>query len=188
MAALETPKVNKNWPAPDFNLLGVDGKYYDLTKVRGERGTVIVFMCNHCPYVKAIVDKLIRDAKELESIGITLIGINSNDVEAYPEDSYDKMKIFAKENKIIFPYVIDQTQKIARKYDAVCTPDFFGFDKDLKLQYRGRLDSAGKEKDLPNTKRELFIAMKDLAEKNICIEEQIPSIGCSIKWKNKCDV
>lgn len=180
--ALETPKVDIGWQAPDFSLLGTDNNWYSLSKVRGPKGIVIAFICNHCPYVQSIANTLAKEAEALAEIGIGLIGINSNDDNAYPEDSFQMMQLFAQKNHFSFPYVIDTTQEVARNYEAVCTPDFFGFDKNLKLQYRGRLNATRKE-TIPNAKRELFLAMKEIAEKGIYSDEQFPSIGCSIKWR-----
>lgn len=183
MPPLETPGINKTFKAKDFNLLGIDGKIYSLSNVKGKNGLVVAFMCNHCPYVQAIADKIVRDAADLAKIGIGFVGINSNDVEAYPDDSFDNMKLFADKHSFNFPYLFDETQEVAKAYDAVCTPDFFCFDSDLKLQYRGRLDSAGKS-DVPDAKRELFNAMEIVASgESIENIRQYPSIGCSIKWK-----
>ncbi len=182
MVALATPEVDKGWKAKDFNLISVDGNYYDLDKVKGEKGLVIAFICNHCPYVKSIATKIAKEAEELGKLGIGFIAINSNDTIAYPEDSYENMKIFAMENNFKFSYLLDHTQEVAKMYDAVCTPDFFGFNSNLELQYRGRLDSAKKDV-IPDAKRELYIAMAEISEINEFKGEQISSIGCSIKWK-----
>ncbi len=182
MVALTTPEADKGWSAEEFILLSVDGNYYDLAKVKGYNGLVVAFICNHCPYVKSIVDKIAREANELRELGIGFVAINSNDSISYPEDSYENMKIFAKEHNFTFPYLLDNTQEIAKKYDAVCTPDFFGFNSKLELQYRGRLDSAKKD-IIPDAKRELFIAMSEVAKTSEFNGEQIPSIGCSLKWK-----
>ncbi|MSO13555.1 thioredoxin family protein [Rickettsiales endosymbiont of Trichoplax sp. H2] len=182
MVALTTPEADKGWNAEEFILLSVDGNYYDLAKVKGDNGLVVAFICNHCPYVKSIVDKIAREANELRELGIGFVAINSNDSISYPEDSYENMKIFAKEHNFTFPYLLDNTQEIAKKYDAVCTPDFFGFNSKLELQYRGRLDSAKKD-IIPDAKRELFIAMSEVAKTSEFNGEQIPSIGCSLKWK-----
>jgi peroxiredoxin len=183
MPPLETPEILRDFIAKDFNLQSIDGKTYSLSQVKGRNGLVVAFICNHCPYVKAIADKITREAFDLAKIGIGFVGINSNDVETYPDDSFDNMKLFAAKHNFNFPYLFDETQEVAKSYGAVCTPDFFCFDRDLKLQYRGRLDSAGKN-DLPNAKRELFEAM-ELVAKGESIEsvKQYPSIGCSIKWK-----
>lgn len=183
MVALETPPVEQGWQAPDFKLPGTDGKQYSPEDVVGENGLVIMFICNHCPFVKAISSKIKRDTDELSALGINSIAVMSNDTENYPEDSFDNMKIFKNENQWDFPYVIDQDQSIAKQYDAVCTPDFFGFDKNLQLQYRGRLDDSGMQSK-PDGNRELFEAMKQLAETGSAPASQNPSIGCSIKWRN----
>jgi peroxiredoxin len=182
MVALTTPEVDKGWKAEEFNLISVDGNYYDLDEVKVDNGLVVAFICNHCPYVKSIVDKIAREANELKELGVGFVAINSNDSISYPEDSYENMKIFASEHNFNFPYLLDNTQEIAKKYDAVCTPDFFGFNSKLELQYRGRLDSAKKD-IIPDAKRELFIAMSEVAKTSEFNGEQIPSIGCSLKWK-----
>ncbi len=182
MAAI-APVCDFGWKAPDFDLPGVDGKRHTLADVRGEKGTVVVFICNHCPYVKAIIDRLVRDAKELQGMGIGFVAISSNDAEQYPEDSFERMKAFAAEHGFPFPYLYDEDQSVARRYGAVCTPDFFGFNADDELQYRGRLDSSGKEPAAPDARRELFEAMKQVAETGHGPQEQTPAMGCSIKWK-----
>lgn len=182
MVALETPPVERGWQAPDFNLRGTDGNKYSPQDVVGEKGLVIMFVCNHCPFVKAIASKIKRDMDELKELGINAIAIMSNDTENYPEDSFDNMKIFKQKNGWDFPYVIDEDQSVAKAYAAVCTPDFFGFDANLKLQYRGRLDDSGMQKK-EGGKRELFEAMKQLAGSGSVPTVQKPSIGCSIKWK-----
>ncbi len=182
MPPLETPDIEPNFHAKDFHLLSTDGKKYSLADLQKKNGLVVAFICNHCPYVQAIADKITREANDLAKIGIGFVGINSNDVEGYPEDSYDNMKLFSEQHKFNFPYLFDGSQEIARKYGAVCTPDFFCFDRNLLLQYRGRLDSAGKN-DVPNATRELFIAMELLANDKEITFKQYPSIGCSIKWK-----
>jgi len=180
--AAQTPVCDFGWKAVDFSLPGVDGRTYNLADVRGPRGTLIMFICNHCPYVKAVIDRIVRDCRELEAHGIKSLAIMSNDTDSYPDDSFDNMKRFAEQHAFPFPYVIDETQQVARAYDAVCTPDFFGFDADLGLQYRGRLD-ASKVQPVPNAPRELFDAMVRIAETGRGPTEQVPSMGCSIKWK-----
>ena len=170
------------WKAVDFALEGTDGKTYSLADVRGPKGTLVVFICNHCPYVKSVIDRLVRDAAALEKEGIGTIAIMSNDTENYPEDSFDNMKLFAEQHGFGFPYVIDRSQEIARAYDAVCTPDFFGFNKDLELQYRGRLDES-KTTPVEGARRELYEAMAQVARSGQGPKEQIPSMGCSIKWR-----
>lgn len=184
MVSLQTPVCNFGWKAPDFRLQGVDGKMYSLADVRGPRGTLVMFICNHCPYVKAIRSRLIQDLRELRTLGVHAIGIMSNDPTDYPEDSFENMQAVAKEFDFPFPYVIDSTQEVAKAYGAVCTPDFFGFNANLELQYRGRFDESRKEA-APNSTRDLFYAMKQIAETGHGPREQIPSIGCSIKWKEQ---
>jgi peroxiredoxin len=182
LAALTTPICNFDWPAPDFDLPGVDGKRYTLAISRGPNGLLVMFICNHCPFVKAVREKIIRDCEELKQHGIGSIAISSNDPADYPEDSFDNMKKIAREFNYPFPYVFDESQEVARAYDAVCTPDFFGFNSELKLQYRGRLDDSGRNPK-PGGKRELFDAMLQVARTGRGPQEQIASIGCSIKWK-----
>lgn len=180
--AVETPICDFGWKAPEFTLPGVDGKTHSLASLRGKRGTLIMFICNHCPYVKAVVDRIVRDANELATLGVSSVAICSNDWRAYPEDSFDNMELFAAKHSFTFPYLHDETQSVARAYGAVCTPDFFGFDKDLGLQYRGRLDASRKESGPADLRRDLFLAMKQVAETGQGPREQIPSAGCSIKW------
>jgi hypothetical protein len=155
-----------------------------LEDVRGPKGTLIMFICNHCPYVIAVRDRIIRDAKELQGLGIGVAAISSNDAETYPDDSFENMQRIARELDLPFPYLYDEDQSVARSYDAVCTPDFFGFDAGLGLQYRGRLDASRKEAGPPDLRRDLFEAMKQVAETGQGPREQIPSMGCSIKWKD----
>lgn len=182
--AVETPICNFGWQAPDFTLPGVDGKSYSLAEIKGARGTLVVFICNHCPYVKAVIDRLVRDARELQALGIGVVAISSNDAVTYPEDSFDNMKRFAAQHRFTFPYLYDENQDVAHAYDAVCTPDFFGFDAVLGLQYRGRLDASRKDAGPPDLRRDLYLAMKQVAETGKGPSEQIPSMGCSIKWKD----
>jgi peroxiredoxin len=181
MVRTETPICEFNLPAIDFKLKGVDEKYYDLNSLKGTNGLLIMFICNHCPYVKSIINRIIRDTKELKQIGINSVGIMSNDPNEYPEDSFENMKKMALEFNFSFPYLIDETQEVARAYGAVCTPDFFGYNNKLGLQYRGRLDESRKE-SVDGAKRELFEAMKQISKSGKGPENQIPSIGCSIKW------
>ena len=176
------PVCDVGWKAPDFDLEGIDGRRYRLADARGEKGTLVMFICNHCPYVKAVANRIVRDMAELESHGIRAIAIMSNDTDAYPADSFENMKAFAAAHGFGFPYVIDPTQEVARAYDAVCTPDFFGFDADLGLQYRGRLD-ASKMEPVVGARRELYEAMIQIAETGHGPKDQIASMGCSIKWK-----
>lgn len=182
MVSLQTPVCDFGWPAPDFKLRGVDGKTYSLADVRGPNGTLVMFICNHCPYVKAIRPRLVRDLKELKAMGVNAIAFMSNDPTDYPEDGFEHMQAVAKEFDFPFPYVIDETQEIAKAYGAVCTPDFFGYNGNLELQYRGRFDESRKETAPEGVRRDLFEAMKQVAETGKGPQEQIPSIGCSIKW------
>jgi peroxiredoxin len=168
--------------ARDFALKGVDGKTYSLADVRGPKGTLVIFICNHCPYVKASIGRIVAEAKALRDIGVGAIAIMPNDTAAYREDSFDNMKAFAAEHGLGFPYAIDETQETARAYGAQCTPDFFGFNAQDELQYRGRLD-ASRMTPLPNARRDLFEAMKQVAATGRGPAEQMPSMGCSIKWK-----
>lgn len=170
------------WKARDFRLPATDGKVYSLSDVRGTNGTLIMFICNHCPYVRAVIDRIVRDARELEAYGVKCVAISANDAVSYPDDSFENMKRFAAESQFAFPYLYDESQDAARAYGAVCTPDFFGFNADLELQYRGRLDESGRNPS-PGARRELFEAMKLIAETGQGPREQTASIGCSIKWK-----
>ncbi len=181
MAAI-TPICDFGWKAVDFQLEGIDGKTYSLEDVRGPKGTLVMFICNHCPYVKSVISRIVSDVSALQEKGISAIAIKPNDTESYPEDSYENMKAFAKAHGFSFPYVIDRSQEVARAYDAVCTPDFFGFNADLELQYRGRLDES-KTTPIPNARRELFEAMVRIAETGEGPRDQIASMGCSIKWR-----
>ena len=171
------------WKASDFSLKGIDGKTWTLLDIRGRNGTLIMFICNHCPYVKAAVDRIVRDAKELEALGIRSAAICSNDAVQYPEDSFENMKAFADAHGFRFPYLHDETQEVARAYGAVCTPDFFGFNANLELQYRGRLDAGRRDPPPLGARRELYEAMEQVAETGHGPREQFPSMGCSIKWK-----
>jgi peroxiredoxin len=183
MASLETPVCDFGWKAADFDLPGVDGKRYNLASVRRENGLLVMFICNHCPYVKAIRDRIVRDVAELQEYGIGAVAIMSNDPMDYPEDSFDNMARVAKESGFSFPYVWDETQQVAKAYGAVCTPDFFGFNHGLELQYRGRLDASRKEAAPSGARRDLFEGMLQVAKTGQGPSEQIPSIGCSIKWR-----
>lgn len=182
MVSTQTPICDFGWKAPGFSLRGTDGKTYTLADIQGPKGTLVMFICNHCPYVKAILDRLVRDTRALQHQGIGVIAIMSNDPQEYAEDSFDNMAVVARENGFPFPYVIDETQAVARAYDAVCTPDFFGFNADLELQYRGRLDASGKQAAPEGARRELFEAMSQVAETGKGPEDQTASMGCSIKW------
>jgi peroxiredoxin len=180
LPSLDQPRL----VAPPFDLLGTDGRRHTLDSVSGERGTVVMFICNHCPYVKAVVGKIVRDMSELAKHGVRGIAIMSNDVAAYPDDSLANMKVFAAQHALPIPYVIDESQDVARAYGAVCTPDFFGFDRNLALAYRGRLDASGRSSD-PAASRELFDAMVEVARTGKAPAVQHPAVGCSIKWKRE---
>ena len=184
MVSLQPPLCNFGWKARDFDLPGVDGKRYSLANARGKNGLLVMFICNHCPYVKSIRERLVRDTLELQQHGINSIAIMSNDVSEYAEDSFENMKLVAEQYRYPFPYVLDESQQVAKDYGAVCTPDFFGFNASLELQYRGRLDASRKElvEDAP---RDLYNAMLQVARTGQGPHEQIASMGCSIKWKNE---
>ena len=179
---LDTPKVEHGWQAHDFKLADPGGQYYSLAELKGEKGTLVAFICNHCPYVKAIIDRLVKDAQTLQKEGINVVAINSNDYQRVPEDSPEKMTAFAKQHQFCFPYLVDEDQSVAKTYDAVCTPDFFGFNANNELQYRGRLDDA-RMGDPSNRIEELVIAMRQVAISGEGPEVQHPSMGCSIKWR-----
>ena len=179
---LDTPLCNFGWKAPSIEFPDAQGNLHKLEDYSGENGTLVVFICNHCPYVIAIIDRLVGDAQALQSEGVNVIAVMSNNFQAYPDDAPEKMIEFAAQHKLSFPYLVDETQKVARAYDAVCTPDFFGFNKDLELQYRGRLDDA-KMNDASNRVPELLNAMRQVAQTGKGPQDQTPSMGCSIKWK-----
>ncbi|CAN7302445.1 thioredoxin family protein [Mesorhizobium sp. LjRoot246] len=183
MAAVP-PVCDFGWPAIDAVLPGVDGRSHSIFSQAGPNGLVVVFICNHCPYVKAVISRIVRDANNLKAEGIGFVAINSNDADTYPEDSFDHMKLFATTNGFSFPYLHDEPQIVARDYAAVCTPDFFGFNSELRLQYRGRLDASRREAGQPGLRRDLFEAMKQVARTGDGPLDQIASIGCSIKWKD----
>jgi peroxiredoxin len=183
MAALNPPVCDFGRPAPAFDLTGTDGRQHSLASVAGPRGLLVVFMCNHCPFVKAIIDRLIRDARDLQPQGIGTVAIMSNDAVAYPDDSFANMVRWAEELALPFPYLVDESQAVARAYGAVCTPDFFGYNADLQLQYRGRLDASGRDPAPPGAPRELYEAMLQIARSGEGPRQQTPSIGCSIKWR-----
>ena len=174
MTLTKTPICNFGEKAKDFNLLSTENKKVSLDDIRGENGTLVMFICNHCPYVKAVIKDIAQDAKFLEGIGIKSAAIMSNDVKNYPEDSFENMLSFSKLHNFSFPYLIDESQKVAKEYGAVCTPDFFGYNKNLELQYRGRIYAA--------RPTELGAAMKLIATTGKGPKKQIPSMGCSIKW------
>jgi len=163
----------------------VDGREWTLADCRGEKGLLVMFICNHCPYVKAVLDRIVRDARELKDYGVGSVAIMSNDPSQYAEDSFENMQAIARRMDFPFPYLLDESQAVAKAYGAVCTPDFFGYNADLELQYRGRLDASRKEAAPPDVRRDLFEAMKQVAETGRGPEEQIPSMGCSIKWRDE---
>ena len=171
------------WLAPSFNLLDISDHYISLDKLKGDNGTVIAFICNHCPYVIAIADRLSFEAKELKKLSINMIAIMSNDVEQYPEDSFDNMKLFAKKYDFEFSYLYDETQEVAKNYGAVCTPDIFGFNSSLELMYRGRIDSGVMNSKETDINRDLFNAMIKIKDEGVGPQKQFNSFGCSIKWK-----
>ena len=183
MVSTPTPVCDFGWKARDFDLPGVDGKRHSLASARGPNGLLVMFICNHCPYVKAVIERIVRDTRELAPLGIGAIAVMSNDPAEYPEDSWDNMIATARKYDFPFPYVLDETQAVAKTYGAVCTPDFFGFNAALELQYRGRLDESRKETAAAGVRRDLFEAMQQVARNGQGPREQIPSIGCSIKWR-----
>ncbi|SMN14698.1 PPO candidate 1 [uncultured Candidatus Thioglobus sp.] len=183
MVSTKTPVCNFDTPAIDFNLKGVDEKMHSLASCKGENGLLIMFICNHCPYVKAIIEHIVTDTKELQTLGLNAVAIMSNNTDEYEADSFENMQKIAKQMNFSFPYLIDETQEVAKTYGAVCTPDFFGYNADLKLQYRGQLDASRKESAPIDVKRDLLDAMRQVANTGQGPIEQIPSMGCSIKWK-----
>lgn len=183
MALLQTPEKTADFQAPDFRLKNIDGRMMSLADVKGPKGFLAMFICNHCPYVQAVIKRLIDDCAVLQKAGIGCAAIMSNDTKRYPEDSFDKMREFSTQHQFTFPYLIDETQEVAKAYGAVCTPDLFGFDARGVLQYRGRVDSAGSKMAGPDTVRELHQAMLSIAETGFSAAPQFPSMGCSIKWK-----
>ena len=182
MALTKTPICDFGKKASGFKLKSTDNKIISLQDVKGENGTLIMFICNHCPYVKAVIKEIVKDCKELEKIGVKSLAIMSNDTKNYPDDSFENMSSFAKYYEFNFPYVIDETQEIAKEYGAVCTPDFFGYNKNSELQYRGRILEARKLKPIHDGDTELRKAMKLIASTGKGPKNQIPSMGCSIKW------
>jgi len=185
MAALNPPICDFGTPAPDFVLPDSFGQHHSLQSCRGAKGLLVIFMCNHCPYVKAVIDRIVRDTRELATLGIGSVAIMSNDVTVYPEDSPKNMQAWAQELNLPFPYLYDETQSVARAFGAVCTPDYFGYNAQLELQYRGRLDASGRKPAAPDARRELFAAMHQIAHSGQGPREQQASIGCSIKWKQE---
>jgi peroxiredoxin len=182
MASIHPPVCEFGWLAPDFSLPDTNGRMVNLKESMGSKGLLVMFVCNHCPYVKAILPRLIQDVKELQTLGVNTVAIMSNDPTDYPEDSLENMRKISQEMAFPFPYLLDETQQIAKHYGAVCTPDFFGFNHQFELQYRGRFDESRKE-TAPDSTRDLFKAMKQIAETGQGPKEQTASIGCSIKWR-----
>ncbi len=183
MVALNPPVCDFGLPAVDFDLPGTDGRRHTLADCRGPNGLLVMFICNHCPFVKAVSDRIVRDCRGLAALGVGSVAIMSNDAAAYPEDSFENMVLLAQRLDFPFPYLHDETQAVARAYSAVCTPDFFGYNARLELQYRGRLDASGRNPAPPDAPRELFAAMRLIAETGLGPREQTASIGCSIKWR-----
>lgn len=182
--AISPPVCDFGAPWHPFELPGTDGRVHSLDDIKGPRGTLVMFICNHCPYVQSILDRILRDAAELQQSGIGVVAISANDAVAYPEDAPVRMKALAEERGFTFPYLHDETQQVARAYGAQCTPDFFGYNAEGKLQYRGRLDASGRKAATPEARRELFEAMMQIAENGKGPQDQVPSMGCSIKWRD----
>ena len=180
---IQTPICDFGQKAHNFELKSTENKILSLNDIKGENGTLIMFICNHCPYVKAVTKDIVEDCNKLKKIGVSSVAICANDAENYPEDSFENMIKFAKKNQFNFPYLNDETQEIARTYDAVCTPDFFGYNKNLELQYRGRLRELKNLVPVRDGESDLFQAMKQISESGKGPENQTPSAGCSIKWK-----
>ena len=185
MVSLQTPVCDFGSPAIDFILPGVDGNEWSLADCAGEKGLLVMFICSHCPYVKSIRERIVRDTRDLKAMGVNTVAIMSNDPSQYAEDSFENMQKISDEFGFSFPYLVDETQQVAKAYGAVCTPDFFGYNADLQLQYRGRLDESRKETAPQGVRRDLFEGMKQVAESGKGPEEQIPSMGCSIKWMDE---
>ncbi len=185
MVSLQTPVCEFAQPAIEFCLPGVDGSQWSLKDCQGPNGLLVMFICNHCPYVIAVRERIVRDTKELQDHGIGSVAIMSNDPADYPEDSFENMQRVSREFQFPFPYLLDESQNVARSYGAVCTPDFYGYNADLKLQYRGRLDSSGKQAAPGDVRRDLYEAMKQIAQTGKGPQEQIASMGCSIKWRDQ---
>lgn len=182
MASLQPPVCDFGLPVVDFDLPGVDGRRWTLQDCMGEKGLLVMFICNHCPYVKAVMDRIVRDTGELKALGINSVAIMSNDPNQYAEDSFENMQAIARDMGFSFPYLLDETQQVAKDFGAVCTPDFFGYNAAGELQYRGRLDESRKQAAAADVRRDLFEAMKLVAETGKGPEEQLASMGCSIKW------
>ena len=182
---IQTPICDFGQAAKDFELKSINNEFVKLNDIKGEKGTLIMFICNHCPYVKAVIKDIVEDCKNLEKLGIKSLAICSNDSINYPEDSFDKMIEFSNVHNFSFPYLIDKNQKVAKNYEAVCTPDFFGYNKNLELQYRGRIRELKDLKPIRSGESDLYKAMKQISETNIGTKDQTPSMGCSIKWLDK---
>lgn len=183
MVLMHTPVCDFDLPCPDFSLPGVDGKQYSRDSLMGENGLLVMFICNHCPYVVAVQDRMVRDAKTLIEAGVAVVAISANDPADYPEDGFEQMQRVASEQGYPFPYLFDESQAVAKAFGAICTPDFFGYNRDGGLQYRGRLDESGREPAAADVRRELVEAMLQVAATGKGPEQQVPSMGCSIKWK-----
>ena len=183
MSLTKTPICDFGKKAEDFKLKSINNKFLTLNDVKGDKGTLVMFICNHCPYVKAVISDIVNDCKLLQNLDVSSVAICSNDVINYPEDSFDKMIEFSNSNNFNFPYLHDETQEIARKFDAVCTPDFFGYNKNLELQYRGRIRELKDLKPIRSGETELYLAMKMIAETGRGPKDQISSMGCNIKWR-----
>ena len=184
MTLTKTPICDFGKKAENFQLNSTDNKIISLNDIKGEKGTLIMFICNHCPYVKAVIEDIVEDCNKLETNGIKSVAICSNDVKNYPEDSFENMIKFSHDHKFNFPYLIDETQKIAKKYEAVCTPDFFGYNGNIELQYRGRIRELKELKPVRSGESDLYKAMKQISETGTGPEDQVPSMGCNIKWLN----
>ncbi len=184
MALTKTPICDFGKKAESFQLNSTDNKIVSLNDIKGENGTLVMFICNHCPYVKAVIEDIVQDCKKLESKGIKSVAISSNDVKNYPEDSFENMIKFSKNHNFSFPYLLDESQEIAKNYGAVCTPDFFGYNKNLELQYRGRIRELKDLKPISGGDSDLYKAMKQISETGNGPKEQVPSMGCNIKWLN----
>ncbi|MEH6502496.1 MAG: thioredoxin family protein [Cycloclasticus sp.] len=182
MTLMHTPVCDFGLVAPDFELLGVDGNFWTRDDCAGKNGLLVMFICNHCPYVKAIQERLVADMAILQANGVGVVAVMSNDPNDYPEDSFNNMQKIAKEKGYNFPYLIDPNQEIAKAYGAICTPDFFGYNNKMRLQYRGRLDESAKQTSAQGVKRELLDAVLMIAKTGKGPQEQVPSMGCSIKW------
>lgn len=182
--AVSPPVCDFGWKAPDFNLAATDGRSYTLNDIKGPKGALVMFICNHCPYVLSALERILRDARDLQAMGVGVAAICANDARAYPADSFDKMVELARKHDFPFPYLHDDTQSVARAWGAECTPDFFGLNADGELQYRGRLDSAARTPAPEGVRRDLFEAMTQIAQTGSGPRDQVASMGCSIKWKS----